>query len=188
MPRPTPALEGKRFGKLVVNRKLQSSRGGSVLWECSCDCGNTYSATTRHLNRKNNTVRSCGCDQYRSGRRHAQWAGHGPISGHWWSSHVKHSANCKGRTGIDVSLTPKTAYELFEAQGSKCYFTGVDLVISNKSGSNTASLDRIDNTKGYHQDNVRWVHKTINMMKRTYSDEEFISWCKLVAGGACPIR
>ena len=45
----------------------------------------------------------------------------------------------------------------------------------------TMSLDRIDNNKGYIEENVQWVHKDINMMKRIYSQDYFIYMCKLVA-------
>jgi hypothetical protein len=44
----------------------------------------------------------------------------------------------------------------------------------------TASLDRKDSSKGYTKDNVQWIHKTINFMKGQMSDQEFVSWCKLV--------
>lgn len=187
-------LTGKRYGKLVVIRKLSSSRGGSVLWECLCDCGNYHQASTRHLNRRGkHVVRSCGCDQHRSGSDHAQWSGYKTISGGWWSSHVKHGANCRGRIGVELTLTKEEAYELLVQQEGKCAFTGIELALSNKCRSNTASLDRIDNTRGYSKDNVQWVHKVVNMMKRIYSAETFIHWCTLVAshsraGGVCPIR
>lgn len=46
---------------------------------------------------------------------------------------------------------------------------------------NTASLDRIDSSKPYIIDNIQWVHKDINFMKRTYSHDYFIKLCKLVA-------
>lgn len=183
-------LVGQQFGKLTVLEKMSSTRGGSVLWKCLCACGSEYQATTRHLNRKNNNVKSCGCNQIKEGKNHAQWTGYEEISGGWWASHVKHSANCKSRKQIDLSLTMEEAWNLFLQQDRKCFFTGVTLLISKSSGTNTASLDRIDNTKGYHLNNVRWVHKDINMMKRTYSDIYFINLCKQVAEqvGACPIK
>ena len=45
----------------------------------------------------------------------------------------------------------------------------------------TASVDRIDSTKGYLKGNVQWVHKSINQMKSNRTDEEFIALCKAVA-------
>lgn len=44
----------------------------------------------------------------------------------------------------------------------------------------TASLDRIDSSKGYLENNVQWVHKDINWMKQDYSHEEFLQYCKLI--------
>lgn len=48
-------------------------------------------------------------------------------------------------------------------------------------GNLTASLDRIDSSKGYIEGNVQWVHKRINKMKLDDSDTEFIEWCRLIA-------
>ena len=45
----------------------------------------------------------------------------------------------------------------------------------------TASLDRIDSTKGYFIENVQWVHKYVNIMKWHTANQEFIEWCKLIA-------
>lgn len=174
-------LTGLRFGKLLVLTKLSHSRGGSVLWHCHCDCGNEFQASTRHLNRLNHNVRSCGCDQHRSGVRHHQWKGFGEISGHWWNSHVKHSANCVDRVNVKLSITPEYAYNLFLDQGRRCALSGESLVISNRAAINTASLDRVDNTLGYEDGNVRWLHKTVNMMKRTYGDDYFVEWCNKIS-------
>jgi len=44
----------------------------------------------------------------------------------------------------------------------------------------TASLDRIDSSKGYIEGNVQWVHRKINMMKQSYTQEEFIELCQAV--------
>jgi hypothetical protein len=185
-------LTGQIFGKLTVIQKMESSRDGSKLWQCKCDCGNLYQATTRHLNRIHDNVRSCGCSQFKKGKEHSQWEGVGEISGHWWNAHVKHSANCPTRQTIELTLTKEEAWELFLKQDRLCALTGIELVFDNKSHKNTASLDRIDNTIGYKLGNVRWVHKTINMMKRTYSDTYFIEWCQRVVAninsGACPIK
>jgi hypothetical protein len=47
-------------------------------------------------------------------------------------------------------------------------------------GGYTASLDRIDSSKGYIVGNVQWVHKDINFMKFTFSESRFIDLCKKV--------
>lgn len=53
-------ISGQRFGKLIANRPTeQRSGGGSIVWECSCDCGNTIIVTSRNLIR--GFTKSCGC-------------------------------------------------------------------------------------------------------------------------------
>lgn len=65
---------------------------------------------------------------------------------------------------------------LEQKQKNKCSITGIDIRMYNfdedKSLHNTASLDRIDNSKGYTKDNVQWVCLGINYMKLDYSEKE----------------
>jgi len=55
-----------------------------------------------------------------------------------------------------------------------------------------ASLDRIDNSKGYHLNNVQWVHKDVNRMKWIFEQDYFIKLCNKVSeyngGGGCEIK
>jgi hypothetical protein len=53
-------LVGKRFGKLIVLRRLPYKRyGKNVFWECRCECGNITEVPTCHLQSGLST--SCGC-------------------------------------------------------------------------------------------------------------------------------
>jgi len=59
--------------------------------------------------------------------------------------------------------------------------SGVQLVFfweREDRAKTTASLDRIDSTKGYTLDNIQWVHKTLNRLKMNLDNQEFIEWCK----------
>lgn len=176
-------LIGKRFGKLKVIKLTGTSRSGSREWECLCDCGKTSYHTTRHLNRnpKHGTTKSCGCLTFKKGKEHKDWKGFGDIGASWWIYHVEHSIRSKNRKELVNDLTLEQAWELFLKQEGKCRFSGEDLVIDNNGKINTASIDRIDNTIGYTLSNVQWVHKHVNMMKRTYPDEYFISFCEKIA-------
>ena len=46
-------------------------------------------------------------------------------------------------------------------------------------------------SKGYHLNNIQWVHKDINFMKGNLNNEYFIELCKKVAqesGGGCEVK
>ena len=58
---------------------------------------------------------------------------------------------------------------------------GIAFSKSSKDKTATASLDRIDSTKGYIDGNIQWVHKRINTMKMDMSQKDFIDFCKQVA-------
>jgi hypothetical protein len=66
-----------------------------------------------------------------------------------------------------------------QAYTGTCALTGWDLDMAYSKC--TASLDRIDSTKPYSPDNIQWVHRTVNMCKNKYSQDEFIALCKAVA-------
>ena len=53
-------LTGQRFGKLIVQKRLENSKE-KVKWLCLCDCGNNTIVTTSNL--KNGNTKSCGCFQ-----------------------------------------------------------------------------------------------------------------------------
>lgn len=53
-------LLGKRFGRLIAVRQTKERNSkGSVIWECSCDCGKTVHIAAEHLVSGN--TKSCGC-------------------------------------------------------------------------------------------------------------------------------
>lgn len=84
---------------------------------------------------------------------------------------------------VDIDVSPDYLYELYLKQNKKCNLSGLDISFKTKwsDPNQTASLDRIDSSKGYIENNVQWVHKDINFMKHTLSQEEFIKLCKAVA-------
>ena len=174
-------LEGKTFELLTVIRLAGSNRKRERLWECLCKCGVVCTYSTDHLTRKKRPVKSCGCIRFYKGNQHKDWKGEGEISGGWWRTHVLRERTQTNRPRVDVDITIESAWQLFLKQDKKCALSGIPLQFSNKGAENTASLDRIDSSLGYTLTNVQWVHKHINFMKRTYSQEYFINMCKKIA-------
>jgi hypothetical protein len=183
-------LTGKKFHKLLVLERSSSNRQGGSSWLCLCECGKEKVFSSDHLTRKSYPVKSCGCEAIKRGPKHSQWTGYEEISGNWFYQHILRERKQESRTRVPVEITVKEIWDLFIKQDRKCALSGLPLTISNSSRYNDASVDRIDSSKGYTIDNVQWVHKHINFMKRTYSQEYFIEMCKKVAenGGACEIK
>lgn len=49
---------------------------------------------------------------------------------------------------------------------------------------NSASLDRIDSSKGYSINNVQWVHKDVNFAKQSMTMKDFVQLCDEVSNYA----
>lgn len=172
-------LTGQVRGLLTIVSPTGGSRKGSRLWTCICACGNTYVTTAACLSKEKGTG-SCGCRHHRSGAGSNTWSGCGDISGSWWSRHVNNAYDLKKR-GLECTITVQQGWELFLEQGRRCRYTGELLGFGKRNEPCSASLDRIDNSKGYRMGNVQWVLKEINMMKKTHTETDFIDLCRKVA-------
>lgn len=134
-------------------------------------------------------LRKLGIKQVRPriGQDNKTWKGCGELSLTHWNN-IK---SCAKRRNLEFSITIEYAWSLFEKQCRLCKLTGIPLRLGyNESGNKiatrnhtevTASLDRIDSTRGYTEDNVQWVHKTVNIIKSAMPNDEFIQLCNLVA-------
>lgn len=87
------------------------------------------------------------------------------------------------KSNFDINIDAKYIQELYDSQNRKCAISGLEIVFRPNwlKTETTASLDRIDNSKGYIKGNVQWLHKDINNMKHTHTEEYFKSLCKLVS-------
>lgn len=169
-------LKNQTFGRLTAIQEA-GAKGIHPLWLCKCECGNFKTILQTHLIQGN--TKSCGCLSRVSGSEHKDWSGFGEISGNFWSSIKRKRRHSKDR---EFSISIQQAWELFLKQDRKCALSGQILYFEDHQRSKrTASLDRIDSSKGYVIDNVQWVHKDINRMKNIYSNEYFIQTCKLIA-------
>lgn len=79
------------------------------------------------------------------------------------------------KKNIEFDLDEKYLEELIKNQNGLCGITNVPVIIPQKNETKiyeTASLDRIDNSKGYIKGNVMWVVLGINYMKNRHSNED----------------
>jgi len=186
-------LAGQTINKLFVVKRLDSKKNGSYENECICECGKKRNVTTHEL--LCGDVKCCGeskCIErnvdytnrkkplYRKipdikGNKNPRWAGFKDIPGKFWST-LKREAVSRNK---EFNITIEYLQELWDRQNGKCAISGIQLELGQQP-DRTASLDRINNKKGYIVGNVQWVHKMINMMKGVYSQDELIRICKII--------
>jgi len=183
-------IKSRKFGKLTPIRKffkISNFRKNKAYWECKCDCGNKELIVRRQdylVSKQEKYIHSCGCEAYYSavGEKNKNWKGYGEISGNFFSRLKRRDR----KTKVEFNISIEFLWKLFLKQDRKCALTGLPLQFKsysqNRRGSEqTASLDRIDSSKGYIEGNVQWVHKDVNIMKNIYGIDYFKKICNLIA-------
>lgn len=179
----TEELQNKAFEGLTLLKEVRKPDSKKIWWSCKCECGNIVERQERSLTE--GLAESCGCrkrNRIPKGGLSRQWTGRGDMSG-WYFSSIK----CRSeKIGREFTITIDEAWELFEQQEGKCALTGLLLSFATNRqmrqniAEQTASLDRIDSSKGYIPGNIQWVHKDVNLMKNHFPEKRFIEICNLV--------
>lgn len=90
--------------------------------------------------------------------------------------------------GKELNLSLSDLKDLWESQNGICPFTGWSLVLPSSTSSSykleyspkRASLDRIDNAKGYIKGNVQFVCLMYQHAKNSFRDEDVLLFCRTV--------
>jgi hypothetical protein len=177
-----PIYKGKDYTGLNINSwkilgPIECTRTNGknyhTRWLCQCECGSSPKWIIKETVTKGLSTGCKECYKKRhSGSNNPNWRGHKEIP----SSLVTHIVYGANSRGIEYSVSNEYLNNLWVDSNGKCALSGVNIIMGD-----TASLDRVDSLSGYIEGNVQWVHKNINMMKRTLSQDEFINICRLVA-------
>lgn len=146
-------VTGKRFGRLVaikVSQEKDASGRTRRVWECVCDCGNTVFARVAQLTA--GKVLSCGCFSREITSKRS--ITHGMTGTKVYAAWKGIKRRC---------LTPsEPSYKNYGGRGisihpdwSKDFMSFYREIGDPPSESHT--VDRIDNEKGYVPGNVRWA-------------------------------
>jgi len=171
----TSPIVGEKFGdREVMSTKYKRNKRGDTLWNVKCKCGEmSWQKACRLTKGRAQMCRSC---------HHENISNHGKYTP--WFLFREASERAK-KKNIEFKLSLDYLDSILEDQEFKCIYSGVELgmefSINKRVGKNTASIDRIDSSKGYIEGNVQWVHKVVNNMKSSLAEGEFLKWCKLVA-------
>lgn len=102
------------------------------------------------------------------------------ITGRYWNSILRGASDRE----IQFEITVVDAWEAVVKQGGKCAMTGEELrfqLPGEAPCAQTASLDRIDSSKGYVIGNIQWIHKRVQKMKWAFTEREFVIACRQIA-------
>ncbi|MFD1104587.1 helix-turn-helix domain-containing protein [Sphingobium olei] len=155
-------LLGRKFGELTVIAEAQSDASGKAKWLCSCSCGAEKAVAAASLLR--GLTRSCGAQKHRApnvihGHAHAK-AQTGEYKS--WAAIIQRCTNpnnpgyaAYGGAGIDVCERWRSFSNFLEDMGPK--------------PTKFHSIDRLDNSRGYHPDNCRWATKREQVLNRAYT-------------------
>lgn len=100
----------------------------------------------------------------------------------WFQARVRSRAR-KGPS----DLTLEFLRVLWGTQQGRCAFTGWEMILPVSTTGfavrdpRNASLDRIDNTQGYVEGNVRYVSYMANIARSTFTDNQLREFCRAVS-------
>lgn len=177
--------EGDKIKNLtILNHRYQYK--GNTYFKVRCDCGNVF--YTGHsklyglkIGKSLPYCKACYSVDKKAHKKSTM------VSEHLSVAVFNHIHKQAKERGIYFNLSPEYLEQLLINQNFKCSLSGLPLSLSLGFSTpkdrqfHTASLDRIDSSIGYVEGNVQWVHKIINYMKGTLTQEEFINYCKCVS-------
>lgn len=141
-------LTGQKFGKLTAI-KVDSRARGRRVWLCQCDCGNEHTVINSDLTSGN--TKSCGCMSSRNFVHLINYK-HGMAKTPFYDVWINIRERCENINN--------PSYKTYGAKGITVSKEWHDFNIFYKDMYQTykrgLSIDRIDNTKGYHNGNCKW--------------------------------
>jgi hypothetical protein len=154
----------------VISTEIKkNSPNRNIYWKVKCICGKeAWRSAENLINNKTNSCKACARSPFTE-----------DMFIYTYANRIKERAKIKK---LEYKLTDIFLLNLLKEQNYLCAISKLPIELSRKwnKRKQTASLDRIDNNKGYIETNVQWVHKDINFMKYNYSEEYFVKLCEKV--------
>jgi hypothetical protein len=171
-------LTNQRFNECIVQSLNRINALGKSVWNCECDCGNTFIALGSEL--RSGHTRSCGCYSrsgtfnLKHGYRRMENGKQHPLYTLWVNTRERcHNPNHPkfedyGGRGITVFPKWRESFELFIED----LFSVAGERPPNVAGYKRYwSIDRIDNDGNYEPGNIKWstpFQQKANQRKRRW--------------------
>ena len=178
-------LTNKVFGSLRVESRAENSKNGTARWNCICECGGKTVAFGTNLTRNHST--SCGCYALSTRKTHGKshtrlYRIHHDAQQRCYNPNATQYEDYGGR-GITVCD---------EWMGRSGFLAFYEWAISN-GYSDTLTLDRKDNDKGYLPNNCHWVtrqrqQRNTRPQKRNKSGVKGVNWNHLSQNWRARVR
>lgn len=169
--RPTAILDVNQVRQMGFEY-ISGYKGSKYKAKFRCSCGRVFSTVVDGLLRGH--TKSCGCSKMK--QNNVKWLGYMEISKSMFNRLLN---NAKTRN-ITVQITIEDIWNQYIKQKRKCALSGQELIWGVFAhGDCTASVDRIDSSKGYTLDNIQIIHKDINKMKMNFAQDYFLQICKM---------
>lgn len=172
---------GKKFGLwTVISDEVKSGQFRNLNWLCQCECGHIQWKASNALKLgKTHACKKCA----------ALLVAYGDTSANINSvinskfNQIKSNRNVRSKVSkLPFTITESDLQDLYN-KSHFCALSGIDLSVKpfQPLSKQNLSIDRIDSNRGYEPDNIQLVDKRINMMKQSFTNEEFIELCCKVA-------
>ena len=171
---------GNRYGRLIVLEEAGRDKHGNIIWLCKCDCGNFTNVTGASL--RNGDTKSCSClkrekasQTLKMCRSIPKKLPKGEATFNIILQVMKRGAKSRH---LKWSISDEKVKELIS---QPCYYCGASprthapLVSRSRLNGDFPcnGLDRVDNQRGYEEDNVVPCCKDCNQAKGTMLLIEF---------------
>lgn len=102
-----------------------------------------------------------------------------------FGSSLRKAKSRASKRGLPFNITREHIIKLFEDQGRKCYYSGINLNIVKTDASRVhdplkMSLDCVIPEKGYVEGNVVWCAYCVNSFKLKMPVEDMINICRKI--------